>query len=449
MFLIKFQNYPGLEATGRRHNWIWFTTMYGRQWVFNLVFVFLPITLQAAEVDYSVSLDLATYENINRIQNPTSNEFSKSITGTFNLSEIAPKYVADINAEVTATDYQKNLTQDRNIGTLFSNLLWIFSPGQFEWFTTDTYSQTKINYLLPNSPSNQINANSFSSGPNYYFRLNSVNNINVQARLEDYSYQGINIDNTRSVSTLQWLYQLNSTSTLSLNNVYTAVRFDDTTVNSNFDRNDVFLNASFVKGSNTLEVDAGLTRILYNQLSDSDLPRYRVSLQNERTRTSSIRFEFDKSLADTSSNLQSLTTNSISTTLNNASSGIYVNKTLRFTYNKTLSSGNFRFDSYKTTSDYLTQPLRDLDLKGVSINTTWNLVRGSSFSVDATYINYIFENILPEREDDNYLYRIMYNYNARRNISVNFRMELEENTSNIQIRDYEDFRIFISLVYSS
>jgi hypothetical protein len=421
--------------------------IYGRQWVFGLGIMFVSVAIQAAEVDYSVSLIYTSYDNINLDPVPAQKELSTALTGSLSLTETTAQYVTNLFAELVSTDYKNNITQDENTGSLFGDLLWIFHPGQFEWFTSDTFSQARVDILEGSSPDNRQNANAFSTGPNYYIRLNSRNNLNLTARLEEFTFEVVDTDNTRGTSSVQWEYRLNTTSTLSLNYAFEAVRYDNNILNSDFDRNDVFFTANFQKGRNTLELEAGVSNVLSDRANDSDASTYRVALQNERTSTSNIRLEFDKSLTDNSSSLQDLT---VGDSTDSASSDVFVSKTSRLIYSKTLSSGDFNIDANVTTDDYLTQIELDQKLKGTTINVNWNLARASSLSLGASYLNRVLPTTLTGlREDDNYLYRITYRYTARRNIIINLDVETEENISTEAGGEYEDVRIFLSLIYSS
>ncbi len=412
--------------------------------------LFISYSVSATEVNYSVGVTISKYDNLNLVQNPVQEETSESIIGTLSIVENTVNLVANLNASLRTTNYQNNQSDDENLGNLVANALWVISPGRYEWFVSDTFTQTLANTFSADTPNNRQNTNAFSTGPNFIWRINSRNNLNIEARAETTSFESsqtvTDADNNRVRIATSWEHQLQVASLLSLNYTTEAVNFDDEVSNTNFDRNDLFFRLIYQRGINTFEADAGITRLdIANTIDET---RFRLSVLNTRTRTSTIQLEINRNLTDTASNLLNQPSgNTVNTGSEVSTADVFLDKTARIVYNKTLVSGSFNIDINKTINDYQQQNQLDQIEKGVLITGVWNVQRASQLSLTARYINSIYNNV--SREDDDYLYSLLYTYSARRHITVGLQTTAQERESSDPINNYNDFRVILSLTYST
>jgi hypothetical protein len=420
-----------------------------------LFFIFNNVS--ATEIDYSLGVIVSKIDNLNLAPGPTQGEISESISATTTIVENTANLMANINASMQAVSYRNNQASDENIGGLVANVLWTISPSRYEWFFADTYAQTLINSRESNTPNNRQNTNAFSTGPNLIFRINSRNNFNLEARAETISFEGatgvVDTDNERLEFTTSWDYQLQAGSTLSLNYVVEAVDFEDETANSNFGRNDLFFGLNYRRGVNTFDTQIGVTRVDNQGSADVSERRFRLSMLNARTRTSTVQLEVVRNLTDTSSELLSqLPGAEVVGAAETSTSDIFLDKTSRFIYNKTLMSGSLNLNIYRTTNEYQQQKDLNQTQKAALLTGLWNVQRASQLSFTAQYTNTVFNNDVALREDDDYLYTLLYTYSARRNVSVSLEATSQKRVSEdltLTDRNYEDFRTVLSLTYTT
>ena len=126
---------------------------------------------------------------------------------------------------------------------------------------------------------------------------------------------------------------------------------------------------------------------------------------------------------------------------------IYLNKMARMSYNKTLASGSFNIDISRENIDYQQQNQQDQEVKEMLFSYFWDINGPSEFSFTAQYTNSYFNNV--SREDEDFLYTVLYRYNARRNISVGLETTAQERTSSDSTSDYDDFSVVLSLTYNT
>ena len=413
------------------------------------IFVY-AINLNAANVSHFVGLNFTHYKNVNLVNDPADDEVSESIIGGLSIIENTSDLVLNVNARVYSINFKKNQAPDRSTGELLANALWIIKPRQFEWFMSDTFRQTAIDSLLSNSISNQQNANAFSTGPNYFIRVNPRSNIAIEGRIENYAFENF-IDNNRYSIASRWLYDVNRALNMNMNYEFEMVDYQGVSSDLNYDRSDVFIGLQYQRGLNTLEAEIGATQISNNLLNDVNSARYLLSLQNERTRTSNIRLVYENILSDTSNQLLGSSNLSINnnSSLPITSSDTFVNESVRFEYNKTTTYGSFLLSMRNRKYDYTNLTNLNQKVSSIGLVNTWNLKQGSHLSISGDARRTLFEDSSLNREDKDYLYQATYTYSARRNISLIFDAISQKRESTVLTSSYDDVRLLLTLEYVS
>ena len=326
-----------------------------------LLFLFLISSgVSATEANYSVGMTISSYDNLNLVQDPVEGEVSESIIGTASVSENTANLVANIEASLEVINYKNNNDADESLGNLIANALWVISPGRYEWYISDRYTQALTNSFGSNTPDNRTNTNAFATGPNFIFRINSRNNLNLEARVETISFESAqavaDTDNDRVDIATSWEYRFQAESSLSLNYSVETVDYDDEVNNTNFDRRDVFVVLNYQRGLNAFEAGIGVIHVDNENTADVDETGFRLSVVNTRTRTSSVQLEISRNITDTSTELLDYVPDPlIDSDSEFVASDIFLDETARIIYNKTLMSGDFSINLNKTTNDYQQQ----------------------------------------------------------------------------------------------
>lgn len=381
-------------------------------------------TAAAADVHYSAATTLMQASNLNHLPTPNENEVSQTVRGTVAIVENSSNLLANLNSTVEAIRYSTNQAADSSTGQLVANALWYVRPGQLEWFVSNIYTQTAINSLISDIPANRQNVNAFSTGPNYYIRINRRTHLELEGRVEDYSYDSVDTDNNRMFAASRLQMAMTPSVNTNVNYESAHVKYDNQILNTSFDRNDVFLGLQYLRGVNSAELQSGYTRIQNDNVADVTESRYLIALQNQRTRNRSVRAEYRRNLSDTSSDLRYVTAPGNTTqTLLATSAALYVRTSTSVNFTNELSTGVFIVNARKSELDYLTADTLDQTEKGASITNLWNLGGGSSMTINGSYIETSYINLAPLRINDDYLYGMAYAYRFKRNISLGLRAE--------------------------
>ena len=385
---------------------------------------------------------------------PAESELAQTLRGTISVIENTANLVANFDTTLEATRYANNQATDITTGRLLGNALWSINPGQLEWFVSDVYTQTALDPLSSNTPSNRQNVNALTTGPNYYVRINRRSNLALEARVENYTYDNSQIDNNRVFGASRLDYMFTSSISSNLRYETSQVMYENNVLNNrvsnpDFNRNDVFLGLFYQRNVNRAELQGGYTIINYDGMAaETRESRYLLALENRRTRTTTIRAEYSRNISDTSSDLRSVTSTDNANLLA-TSALLYVRTSTSLNITNTLSSGTLILNVYKTDSDYLTDDRRDQTEKGASLRNLWNISGNSSFAIDGSYIQSSYFNRAPQRINEDYLYGANYTYHYGRNININLRAEQAERKSTESAQTYDDTRIMLTLEYVS
>jgi len=415
----------------------------------SLIYILAFSNAMAVNIDYNFEFKLARHENINLILNPVEEEWVETLGATMNIVENSSSFLTNVNANVTAINYRNNQQQDAIFNNLNLNSTWIISPRHFEWVLLDVYTQTILDPLQSNTQSNRQNTNIFTTGPKYYWRLNSRNNINFSARLQNTSYDSTNDDSNRVSTELNWLYNINSSLVASINAENEVLSYLDDTQDG-YNNTSLFARLEYKKARNTYIAETGLTNINYDSRSEFLEERYLLSFQNQRTTNSDVVISYSHNISDAateiSSAAQNITTNN---TLLTTVSGtdVFTEDNFTFQYNRTFNSSALNVVAENINRNYITQNTLDTKIQRLSILPTYNFNRTSSIELEVTRTKTTYTNFAPAREDTDNLYRATYNNSIGRNINGALSFEFVERISTNALLSYEDKRVIATLNY--
>ena len=415
-----------------------------------LIIILACSQVKAADVSFGLDFILAKHDNVNLDLISAGDEWVNTITGTIGVIENSSNLIADVNASVSVLNYKNDPSQDTTELNLALNTLWIVNPNRFEWLVSDVYTQTLINPLLSDSQSNREDINIFTTGPNYYLRLNSQHNINFDARFENIYYSSTNGDSDRISTALGWEYRVNSTLTNSLIAEFATLDYKDNTLND-YGRNDLFVRVAYQRGRNRFIAEAGVTKLEFESQDDFSEPRYLLSIQNQRTVNSDIFLEFSHRISDEATEIidDALDPLADSATPTSVGTDIFLEDNINIRYNKTTNRFGFFAEIEGVKRNYATQDQLDIHSFQVSIQPTINFSQTASLNLEAMQLTTLYDNSILDREDVDTTYILSYNNSFSRNLRWSLSVETEQRKSTVPLFDYEDNRILATLSYIS
>ena len=409
----------------------------------------LSSSVHAIDMTYGMDVSLGRYENINRVSNPVREEWVQRVRGVFKLVENSSNLIANVDASLSIINYSNNQQQDDVSSNVNALGRWIIKPKQFEWILSDVYTQTIINQFQSINQSNIQNINVFSTGPNFFLRFNSRNNINFEARVNNVFFENTGGDNNQLSTAIRWLYLTSPALTTSLNAELEKTDYIDIALND-YTRNDAFARFYYKKANSVFAAEAGLTKVEYNNQRETLGKRYLLSVQQQRTSNSDFQLVYRYGLTDTGSFLSSAVLNPLSNSTLSTSlvPDVFTLEELNFNYNKKGKKFSFNISVNQNKFRYENQTALNQHGASVSISPIINISQVSSLRFEAKNTKTTYDNQNPIREDLDYLYRAVYSYKSSKKISLSLSLESEKRKSTNVASSYNDNRIIASLIYT-
>lgn len=418
--------------------------------------------LQAAEFDYGAGYMGQHSDNIKRVSTNEQSDWINSLLAGFAYKERTVDVVAQVHAQATYNDYQKNTFEDETLYNLNSYAVWTISPERFFWTVQDEFQQGAINTTIPYTPANQTNYNVFSTGPDVYFRLAPVHALTFGARVGDVYTGDVNADHTRFTGMAGWQYQSSSTTTLSLKYQILDVVFKDDILNNNFTSQDFFFRTEYRPSRSQFILDLGSTLINFDRGDDVTGPLTRLSWIRQATPQSSFGASVAKEFSNTASDILAATParaptaeeltapSAVSTTL--ITSDVFETKggSIFYTY-----SGNWvgmEFVAGERRLNYLTnfvETAASEDRKEASghLKFDYFLSATSKATLLADYTKTEYLDFFRHDTDQNFV--LSFNHKLTRTVSVGLHGLHSERQTTASTGGYVDNRLLLTLGYSS
>lgn len=219
-----------------------------------------PGMTHAVRFDYGVGVGAEYSDNIALVEADEQDDVGLSLFGGFALEHSAAELDADVRGGIEYTDYTNDVFSDETLASLRADVEWRPIPGVMHWTIEDYFTQTLRDSIAPETPGNRIDANAFSTGPDFYLRLAPATTLETHLRRAEYYFEDTDIDSSRNMLSLAWVRALRPQLDVSANLAYEDAEFTQTD-GLDFDRFDYFVRTVSRRGRSELGVDLGATRV--------------------------------------------------------------------------------------------------------------------------------------------------------------------------------------------
>jgi hypothetical protein len=226
--------------------------------------------------------------NIRRVPTDATSEWTDSLVGGFSYIDATPELSAHVVARFERRNYREDSFPDETRYDVDAAAVWNILPRRFSWIVQDRYAPVVLDVAAPDIPTNRVGANIFNTGPDLFARLNPVDTLALSARYGIATFdEPSGPEHDRYAAAGRWLHAADSTTTFSLNLEGVGVKFADDVANDNFRRGDAFVSADIHPSRSRFTVDLGATRIDRERGSDLDGPLARLTWTRQITVESS------------------------------------------------------------------------------------------------------------------------------------------------------------------
>ena len=147
---------------------------------------------------------------------------------------------ANATGDFSYLDYLQNAFGSQVIGRFDGQGKLAIVPERLIWVVQDAFGQASVDPFIPVTPKNVESVNYFSTGPTLSMRPGGVNFIDLTARYARADYETSPYNSNRGLGSLAVGRQVSAGASVSLNAEFERVMFENTVVNTDFDRTSGF-----------------------------------------------------------------------------------------------------------------------------------------------------------------------------------------------------------------
>jgi hypothetical protein len=245
---------------------------------FLLSIVTLIATAQAETLTYGVNAGVGETDNVTLAH---TDRISQTIAVTnFDLDYQAKSQRLDVDAKgnFSYLDYLQGAYGGKLFGRFDGTGDLALIPQRLTWAVQEDYGQAAINPFTPTTPINVENINYVATGPDLYLRPGGASFVDMSARVAHTQYDISPFTNSRAMGSLALGFNLSSLSSVSVNGDTQRVLFENTALNTDFERSNAFIRYE-LKGARTeVSADLGATVISANATSTtSSLAKFKLA----------------------------------------------------------------------------------------------------------------------------------------------------------------------------
>ncbi len=256
---------------------------------------------------YGADLGVAESDNVTLVSTNKVSQTMAVADADFDYKKISRRLDVDAKGNFMYLDYLQGAYGSQLIGRFDGIAHLAIIPDRIVWVLQDDFGQAALDPFTPVTPTNLENVNYVSTGPDFALRFGANSYVNASARYARAQYATSPFNSNRVLGNLAWGLQLSARSSVSLNGDTERVMFENTVLNSDFDRTNGFVRYEVHGARTDLSADLGATTISQNGTSTSG-GLAKVELARKLSAAAKLTVSVGRDLTDAStsfSNLQS------------------------------------------------------------------------------------------------------------------------------------------------
>jgi len=254
---------------------------------------------------YGVDAGIAETDNVTLAETDKVSQTMAIANADFDFKQQSRRLDADVKGNFTYIDYLQGAFSNQLVGRFDGIAHVALIPERLTWALQDNFGQAGVDPFTPLTPTNLENVNTVSTGPDLTLRLGGTSFLNMGARVSRAQYETSPFDSNRLSGNIAWGLQLSALSSASLNADTERVRFDNTVLNTDFDRTSAFARYETRGARTELSADLGATKIRESDASTTG-GLAKIELSRKISPAATLTFSIGHDLTDASASFSSL-----------------------------------------------------------------------------------------------------------------------------------------------
>lgn len=257
--------------------------------------------------DFGADVGIGESDNVTLVD---TNKVSQTIAITdldLDIKDQTRRFDVDAKGAFSYLDYLQNAYSNQLIGRFDGRAAVALIPDRVTWVLTDNFGQSQIDPFTAVVPTNLQNINYIATGPDAAFRLGPTVFLDLSARYAKTSYQTDPFDSNSVIGSAALGRALSAQSSISINGSFERMSFDNTTVNTDFNRSSVYAHYEVQGARTNLTANLGATKADQGTQSFTG-PNAKLQLSRRLSPASTLTVTIGRDITDGSTafaNLQS------------------------------------------------------------------------------------------------------------------------------------------------
>jgi hypothetical protein len=262
---------------------------------------------RAELLTYGVDVGVGESDNVTLVQTDKVSQTLAIADLDFDLKDQTRRFDVDAKGNFSYLDYLQNAYSNQLVGRFDGRADVSLIPERVIWVLTENFGQAQIDPFVAVVPTNLQNINYVATGPDASFKLGPTVFLDLSARYAKTTYQTDPFDSNTLLGNAAFGRALSAQSSISINGSFERVSFDNTDVNTNFNRSSVYAHYEIQGARTDLTANLGATKV--DQGSEAFTgPNAKLQLKRKLSSVSTLTFTVGRDITDGSTafaNLQS------------------------------------------------------------------------------------------------------------------------------------------------
>ena len=252
---------------------------------------------RAESLAYGADVGIGESDNVTLVQTDKVSQTIAIADLDFDLKDQSRRFDVDAKGAFSDLDYLQNAYSNQLLGRFDGRADFAIIPERVTWVFTESFGQAQIDPFVAAVPTNLENINYFSTGPDASFRLGPTVFLDLSARYAKSTYETDPFDSNTVLASAAFGRALSAQSSISLNGSFDRVLFDNTEVNTNFNRSSAYAHYEIQGARTELTANLGATKV--DQGSESITgPTAKLRLLRKLSSVSTLTFTVGRDITD-------------------------------------------------------------------------------------------------------------------------------------------------------
>lgn len=166
-----------------------------------------------------------------------------------------------LTGAISYLDYLEHAFPGQVVGRLDGNGSYALIPDNFKWSVQETYGTAQVDALAPQDRNNLESVNVFATGPDFLVRPSTETYLRLGGRYELVNYETSPFNSHRVLGMASIGDDLSVASSVSLNADISQIRFQNESLNPNYDRRKFYLHYEIRGVRTSIAMDAGVAQV--------------------------------------------------------------------------------------------------------------------------------------------------------------------------------------------